>query len=214
MPRSICRQRRDASTSSREDTRPCYGGDARNHIGLEFKLTADDAQRALRKWAKCVARRHPRSRGAHKSSSSDARRNLPGLTPALPFLTSDAARNPFGRGRSWTATDASPRFVRSSSRTGSSTSRYRSSTAARLASTRARRRSGSRWTRGATGARRRTIRPVPRCRCARASRTGATSPPRSPERTWAGYPRRERLAKAKAKTKTKTKTKTARATRG
>ena len=88
----MCRQRRDASTSWREDTRPCYGGDARNHVGLEFKLTADDAQRALRKWAKCVPNTPPddRHQGAHKS-------HIIPIAPtpdAHPVLTSRAFLHP------------------------------------------------------------------------------------------------------------------------
>ena len=87
---SMCRQRRDASTSWREDTRPCYGGDARNHVGLEFKLTADDAQRALRKWAKCVPNTQPgRSppgcpQISHHSHRPDSRRTPRAHIPCLP----------------------------------------------------------------------------------------------------------------------------------
>jgi len=121
---SMCRQRRDASTSWREDTRPCYGGDARNHVGLEFKLTADDAQRALRKWAKCVPNTPAIATRVPTNLTSFPSPRLPTHVPCSHPVTSftpNAARNPFGRGRSWTATGASPRSDPSSSPTGSST---------------------------------------------------------------------------------------------
>lgn len=38
------------STASTQGRRPCYGGDNASHLGLPFKLTAEDAQNALRKW--------------------------------------------------------------------------------------------------------------------------------------------------------------------
>lgn len=47
---SSLHQRRGVSSSSSSKNRPCYGGDTKLHLGLGFKLTAEDAQRALSKW--------------------------------------------------------------------------------------------------------------------------------------------------------------------
>ena len=41
----------EASPASASGRRPCYGGDAGEHLGLPFTLTAEDAHAALKKWA-------------------------------------------------------------------------------------------------------------------------------------------------------------------
>ena len=41
----------EASPASPSGRRPCYGGDAGEHLGLPFTLTAEDAHAALKKWA-------------------------------------------------------------------------------------------------------------------------------------------------------------------
>lgn len=41
----------EASPASPSGRRPCYGGDAGDHLGLPFTLTAEDAHAALKRWA-------------------------------------------------------------------------------------------------------------------------------------------------------------------
>ena len=41
----------EASPASLSGRRPCYGGDAADHLGLPFTLTAEDAHAALKRWA-------------------------------------------------------------------------------------------------------------------------------------------------------------------
>jgi hypothetical protein len=51
--RAQCRGAASSTAGSAGSTRrgpPCYGGDPRLQLGMEFKLTAADAQRALTKW--------------------------------------------------------------------------------------------------------------------------------------------------------------------
>ena len=44
----------DRDGGGRRSRRPCYGGDETLQLGLPFELTAEDARRALQRWAGCV----------------------------------------------------------------------------------------------------------------------------------------------------------------
>jgi hypothetical protein len=73
----------DRDGGGRRSRRPCYGGDETLQLGLPFELTAEDARRALQRWAGCVVAslREPPTRDIRVPIS---RRTLPVPSSPLP----------------------------------------------------------------------------------------------------------------------------------